>query len=58
LWGKSPARKVFPDAANVQLDAVLLFDQLTYRCPAPKKEIHLHLLRTLINDGAANRVFL
>lgn len=42
---EAPAGKVFAHTANVQFDAVLLFDGLTYGCAAPKKKIHLELIR-------------
>ncbi len=58
LRGETPARQVFADAANLQFDAVLVFDQLADRGTAPEEELHLELFRALVDEGAANRFFL
>ena len=51
LWGEASACQILAYAANMQLDAVFLFDELTDGCPAPQKEIHLELLRSFIDSA-------
>jgi hypothetical protein len=58
LGGEAPAPEIFSDAANVQFDAESLLNELTHSSPAPKEEIHLELLRSLVNDDALDAAFL
>jgi hypothetical protein len=53
-----PARKVFADAAHLQLDAKFLAYELAYCSTAPEMEFHLELLWARVDDQALNGVLL
>ena len=58
LRGKTPAREVLANAAYLQLDAKFLLNELSHRSSTPKAEVHLQLLRALVDDHALDGLFL
>ena len=58
LRSEPPAREVLADAANLQLDAEFLINELAYGGATPQAEIHLQLVGSLGNDQSLNGFFL
>ena len=55
---RSPSGQVLADAANLQCDTQLLFDELAHRRPTPEMTVHLELFGALVDDHALHGVFL
>ena len=53
LWCEAPATQLQAYTLQRQADTAALFNEQSYRLACPQREIHLQLIRGVVNDQAA-----